>query len=395
MFIPSQKDIDVLYQKNKQLFVKVYLLNRQYQTVDEMQGELISGTVTVDAESDIRRAAHFTFRVKDRTYYANQHSKIWMDKFADLNIGVYYNKTGEILWYPIGLYVFNENGFQYDSVTRTVTCGCVDLMGYFTGLRAGTLRGLKTEITNGMTVTDVVRDTVTQLGGVTNYVVEPNANPDYLTLPYDLDFATGATVYDILRKIADIYPATEFYFDTDRTFRWGYTPTATNDMILLDDDIFHGLIISEGINRKFSDVRNCIEVWGHDDLSARLVLVDELPSEPNPDYNYKADPYSPFTVEKLGEIWEVKSSGEYVHIHTKELALDRAKYELYLSTSAQDTLSLNMILIPFLDVNRKISYRTKSTEQTSQYITKRLSFDIGSATMQAECIRFTPLYSWL
>lgn len=395
MFLPSQKDIDILFQRNKQLYIKLYLLNRNFQTIDELQGELTSGSITIDADSDIRRTANFTFHIKDKSYYADQYSKIWMDKFVELKIGMYYNKTREILWYPLGTYIFNENGFNYNATARSISCSCVDLMGYFTGLRAGTLRGLKTQISYGMIVTGVVRDILKQLGNIRNYIIEPNVNPNYLKIPYDLEFGTASTVYDLLKKVADIYPATEFYFDADRTFIWAYTPTAVNDIVLLDNDILDELVIDDSSANRFSDIKNCIEIWGKDDISARLLLVDKLPSVRNPDYTYKVNPNSPFTVDKIGEIWDVKSSGEYALIYSDELALDRARYELFLSTSSKDSLSLNMMLIPFLEVNKKISYKVKSTGKTNQYITKRISFDISSATMQVDFIRFTPLYSWL
>ena len=391
----NQNDINLLYQPQKQIYIRLYLMNRNFQTIEQLEGEVTEGSVTIDANSDIRRVASFTFAVKNKNYAADKNSNIWLDKYVDLQIGFYYNRGKQILWYPLGIYIFNENGFRYDSASRTVSCSCVDAMAYFTGLRAGTLRGQATVIPYGSVVANVVRDTVVQLGGVQNFVITENSNPDYLTVPHDLEFGTGVTVYEILRKIADIYPAAEFYFDTANTFRWDYIPTATDDIVLYDDGILSPLVISESLNNSFGEVKNCIEVWGKDDISARLILVDEMPEVPEPEYNYKVNPESPYTVEKVGEIWEVKHGGEYAAIYSEQLALDRCKYELFLSTSAQDRLSLNLMLIPFMGVNEKISYTTKNDGRKNQYITKKINFNLTAGVMSLDCIRFTPLYSWL
>lgn len=395
MYDPSQKDINCLYQNNKKLYVKLLLLNHNYQTIEELAGEIQSGSITIDADSDIRRIANFTFYIKDKSYFVNQYSKIWMDKFVDVYLGVKYIKTNEILWYPIGLFLFNDNEISYDSTTRSLSCSCVDLMGKLTGLLGGTLRGLETKIPAGSTVVNVVRDTISQLGYIKNYIINEHKNASYKLLPYDLEFSTGVSVYEILRKIADVFVDIEFFFDTDRVFRWQQIPTATSDPIVLDNDVISSLIISEDTNINFDQVFNCIEVWGKDNLSSRLILVDKIPLNPNPEYNYKVDPDSPFTIDKIGEKWKILSGGEYDAIYSGELALDRCKYELYLGTSSNDTLSLNMILIPFLNVNQKISYRLKSTGETNQYIIKNISFDLTSYQMSLECVRFSPMYSWL
>jgi len=461
MFVPQQSDIDILDQHTPELFIKLFLLNNKFQTIDELEGTLISGSITLDADSDIRRTASFNFYIEDMELYAEQYSKIWMDKFVDLRLGIKNQSTNQMQWYPLGIFLFNENGFRYDLTTKFIECSCVDLMALYTGLRAGTLPGLRTIATYGLNVTDIVRDTIIQLGNIQNFIINENTNPGYLTIPYELEFGTGVTVYEILKKISDIYPATEFFFDIDRTFIWSYMPTATDDPVVLDNDIIAPLVDDENANKDFSKVKNCIEVWGQDDISARIILVDELPKSSfiygtnlvgevennsdlpknntefiiafgvNPNINdavrvisdetmgdrciewyvtyidednniswgmpyfYFINPDSPFTIDKLGEIWGVFHSGEYSMIYSNELCLDRCLYELYIATSMQDRLSLSMILIPFLQPNQKISYKLKSIGETNQYIVKRINFDLTSYRMQVELMKFTPLYSWL
>lgn len=395
-----QDDINALYQKIKQYRVKLYLLNSNYQIIDELQGEMISGSMSIDSSSDIRRSCNFVFFVKDRTYFTNETSKIWMDKFVDIKIGVDYHRTGGTLWYDMGLFLFNENSFQYDSVTRNITVNCLDMMSKFTGSRGGALHGLSTTIPAGNNMRSVIVDTVTQLGGISRLIV--NGDPDYPTIPYDLEFSTGVSVYGILDKIRNLTVANEMFFDTSGTFVFQKIPTGTNDPVVLNNDILGELIISESIKNSFSDVKNAIEVWGEDnstdtmyEINAIVKLVNEKPSVIGDSTYYVINPDSPFTVEKIGEIWCVLSGGEYSQIYNEDLLRQRGEYEIYLDAALNDTVSLYLILIPWLDVNQKISYINKITGITNEYLIKSISSDFTSGIMTMELIKFNPLYSWL
>ena len=48
-------------------YIRIELLNYQYQTVDSLEGNAIDGTITIDANSDIRRTATVTVVVNNST----------------------------------------------------------------------------------------------------------------------------------------------------------------------------------------------------------------------------------------------------------------------------------------------------------------------------------------
>lgn len=487
----TQADIDVLMQSSREVFVKIQLLSAQGQVLDELQGDVIDGDVSIDAESDIRRTCNLDLYVKDRSLFVGEKRKVWLDKTVRLYYGIRHQRTQEILWYPLGIYLFNEQSYEYSAVTHTLSVSCADRMSRLTGLRSGQIGGVPTEIPAGSPIRSSMISAVTQLGGVRDYLIEDIGKE----VPYDLSFPTGASVYDIVVKLRDLYPGWETFFDLDGTFVCQPIPTLEDDPILYDGTLLRPLVISEMLTNSFSAVKNVSEVWGKsidagryadtstytgncyrialdsfaleeymtvgfkasaanaaaprlqinalaacpivDDegipLGAGIMLagksyvvkyrrgqfvflgqfqihaiakeVSAMPSAAEitrdkaenlcDNISYVVNPESPYTVEKLGEIRQVFSGGEYEDIYADSLCVQRAEYENWKSTRLQDGVTLEMMGIPWMDVNQKLRYMASSTGAAAQYITKSISLSLRSGRQTVQCIRFYPLYPWI
>lgn len=160
-YIPTQTDIELLYQNKLDLFIIINLLNKNFQTVETLQGELLDDSYNIEANSDIRRNFDLTMFVKDSSFLIGNDTKIWLDKYIKIYIGVKNQRTDEIIYYNMGIYLFNEIGYEYNAVTKTLSLGCVDLMAKFTGLRGGQVRGLQTIIYSGSDIRKSIIDTIT------------------------------------------------------------------------------------------------------------------------------------------------------------------------------------------------------------------------------------------
>ena len=103
-------------------------------------------------------------------------------------------------------------------------------------------------------------------------------------------------------------------------------------------------------------------------------------------------PDSPFTIQKLGEIRDVKQGGEFENITSDSLALSRAEYENWKNSRLTDSITITTLLIPFADVNIKVEYKPNDVDEVRQYIIKSVNhnFDSGQSTLQLT--RFYPLY---
>lgn len=105
------------------------------------------------------------------------------------------------------------------------------------------------------------------------------------------------------------------------------------------------------------------------------------------------NPDSPFNIDNLGyEILYTCDGGDYAKIYTDDLANQRARYEIYKHTNLQQSLELTTLIIPWLNVNWKITYKPHSTEEVLPYIIKKISGSSMSGTMNLSLMRFYPDY---
>lgn len=107
------------------------------------------------------------------------------------------------------------------------------------------------------------------------------------------------------------------------------------------------------------------------------------------------NPDSPFYVGgTVGKIREVLYSGDYDNIISDELALERAKIEIYWKCRLNDSITLDIIPIPWIDVNIVVSHSPKDGEEENRYIIKSYFVDYTNvtSTMNVSMISFYPYY---
>ena len=240
-------------------YIRLELLNFQYQTVDTVEGVCTSGSFTIDANSDIRRTGSVVLVVTDSSFEVSESGKVWLDKYIRVWVGTTSLLTGEIEWTNCGIYIIDAPSYQYDASTNTLTLSLLDLMAKLTGVRNGYLKGIPTVLSAGENIRQAIIDTLA-LGGFTKYVVEEAPSPG--TIPNDLEFSQGATVYDLLSGLRDIYPSYEIFFDVDGVFYYKPIPTGEGDPVYVDDTLWSNIVTEENIAADFQNVKNVIEVYG-------------------------------------------------------------------------------------------------------------------------------------
>ena len=106
------------------------------------------------------------------------------------------------------------------------------------------------------------------------------------------------------------------------------------------------------------------------------------------------NPQSPFYINgSIGQIRIPLYGEDYENIQSDELALERAKYEIYLRCRLNDSISITTVPIYYLDVNWKTNYRPLGQDIINQYIIQSISIDLSSGGKQTiNMSRFYPLY---
>jgi len=132
---------------------------------------------------------------------------------------------------------------------------------------------------------------------------------------------------------------------------------------------------SERAKQKFKEDNNCNDV--------RWVI--------NPDSPF-ACTEEPNTHSIERQIKQVLFNGEYEDIYTTQLAIERAGYENWKKTRLQDTMTLEMLLVPWLDVNDKLEYTSPTNGDVTVVLVQSIDYDFEKWTMSVKASRFYPYY---
>ena len=259
----GQDDYNILSQQIITKYIKLEILNFQYNVVDEISGNLTAMSVNIDSESDLRRSCNLTFVVTDASFDVKAGNRIWLDKFCRPWVGYENIYTGKIQWYNQGIYLINAPSWRYNATTHELSLAGLDLASKLTGLRNGELEGIPTKIPAGSSVREAMIAAI-ELGGFTKYTISECKDVDgnIIAVPNDIEIAQGGTVWNIVTQLRDILPRYETFFDVDGVFIYQPIPTGSGDPVIIDDTIWPNLLIDESINNDFESVKNYIEVYG-------------------------------------------------------------------------------------------------------------------------------------
>lgn len=277
----TQEQIETLKQNLRNKKIRIELLDYDLKTVDTIEGQVISGSLTSNADNDIRRSGNLEIAIPVNYgkisileqvdgFTIEAGGKIWLDKYVKIYVGIenIFSETGEIVWYNRGVFLINNPTRTMNADTFSLSFECIDLMAKLTGSRQGQLTGLATTIEKGYydeqgvyqktKTRDALVSIITELAGITQYTIYP-IPAKYEYLPYDIKVGIGATVYDLLKQIMDILSTWQMYFDNDGVFVIEPIPSGENGIVYdIDDEQY----ISDVMNCDFENVKNQVVIYG-------------------------------------------------------------------------------------------------------------------------------------
>lgn len=266
----TEQQYSIVKQPYRELYCRVDLLNYQFQVVDEIGGVVISDSWTISATSDIRRTGTLVI-VPDGSdaYKIQAGSKIFLDKYVQVYIGMKDNRTDEIIYNNMGIYLINNPTHTFDSTTNQISLQLIDLMAKLTGLRNGYLEGYEYQLKEGQSVRDIIIALLTR-AGFNNYSIEI-AEEDYQTIQFDMSIDGTGTIYDILKTINENqYTNYQMYFDVNGVFHFKRIPMDTTvDTIMVNDDIWKYTYISHDVTTDYESLKNDIIVLGKTQTAAQ------------------------------------------------------------------------------------------------------------------------------
>ena len=258
----TEQQYSIVKQPYRELYCKVNLLNYQFQIVDDISGVVLSDTWTISATSDIRRTGTLVILPdNDEAYKIQAGSKIFLDKYVQVYIGIKDETTDEIVYNNMGIYLINNPTHTFDSTDNSITLQLVDLMAKLTGLRNGNLAGYEYQLKEGQDVKEIIVAILAEVG-FNNYNIEIDEG-DYQTIQFDMSVDGTATLYDILKTINENqYINYQMYFDVDGIFHFNHIPSGKDAPVMVDDDIWRYAYISHEVTTNYEDLKNDIVVLG-------------------------------------------------------------------------------------------------------------------------------------
>ena len=274
--MPNQKQFDTTLQSIRNIDCKLFVLDYDYTVLDEISGKTESVSLSVDAESDIRRTANINIALKDDSRQTNSNifywqvgNPYWFDKYIQIYVAIQDVQTQEFVWVNEGIYMVNSPSISYDATTNNLSFEAVDLMSKMTGLRNGQLEGMTYTIPVGSTITGALKTLLVEQG-FDKYII---FTPPYDYVPQEIKIDIGGTAYDLLCELRDINANWEMFFDVDGVFHFQQIPSGKvivdpesgeegEPTPVVDQTMWDKLNVSYELDTSFEDVKNYVEVLG-------------------------------------------------------------------------------------------------------------------------------------
>ena len=274
--MPTQQQYDVTLQPLRDIDCKIAVLDFDYTLLDEISGVTTDISLSVEADSDVRRTANISMNLKNdlsvspsQSFYWQAGNKYWFDKFVQIYTAIKDVRTDDFVWVNQGIYCINTPSISYDATSNILSFQAVDLMSKLTGMRNGQLEGMTYTVPAGSSIKGAVEGILLEQG-FTNYILYDSPQA---TTPEDVNIDAGGTAYDLLSQLRDINANWEMFFDVDGVFHWQQIPSGKvivdqstgetgEPQPLVDDVIWKKIYKNFSYDTSFEDVKNCVEVLG-------------------------------------------------------------------------------------------------------------------------------------
>lgn len=376
-----QEEISILTQRTQQKFIKLEVYDINNNKLDEIQGNLLGGSLTIDSKVSIRRSlSGLNFAITDSKYIPSYNSYFWINTKIRVAVGIKSILTSKIVWFHLGYFLLDKPDLKKSQTQLEITISGIDYMGNLNGQKGGSLSSaVKTEVVFGMPISQSIRTALSGLGNENNYMVDDikDINGTILNTPYTIEMQPTDNVYSLVEKLGNLYMGWEMFYSlgtetSQPIFTYQAIKNRTEDTISWDFSEIHTLI---DINNQpdFDNIANDIWVWGSSkDGSQSFAHIQ------NTNVN------SPFSIANLGKtISKTITESTY---STNVECLARAEHELW--TRSYLAESINIISVPLfpLDVNQIIYLNNPEIGIVGKYLITNISFDLkptGTMTIAA------------
>lgn len=288
-----------------QTMIEVVVKNDDDTDNARLTGIVNGGNIDVNSGSSVRRTASFSLIPTQEVQNINEKSLIWLNKRVEIHIGILdqRNRTaptvhnnfpykGSYKWWKMGVFLYNNANATFDASNNILSIELSDQAVKLDGTTNGQMGGALTHIYKAYeedpvtgqpisytTIKKAIEDTL-KSAHVSKYSVQnvgeyygmPQSGDGYLEyrqkhplwnmIPYDLDFSAGATVWDVISELTQLYPSYDAAFDENGRFVVEMIPTEYSEECDFYYEDYKDMVISEQVTTDLTKVFNICEVWG-------------------------------------------------------------------------------------------------------------------------------------
>lgn len=368
--VSFQDKYNALQQNVRDIFAKVYILNNAGKKIGQIEGNIISGNISVNSDSLIRRTGTITLALNDDNLDVAENKFFWFNNRIELHIGVKYND--DIVWYKLGNFILDETSKFVSSRQKTITIDLLDNMCLFDGTRGGKVDVIY-KIENDLPIHEVIEGIVNKRGYM-NRIIEQSEH----RTPYKIEKNIGDNFGSVIEELRGLYLDYETFIDLDGNFVFRRVRNLKSDPIIyrfLENDMN---LVDIGITYSFKNVKNRVKIYGRTNPDTGIAVEAEATNN---------HPNSPFAIDKIGEVFEGITDSK---LHTKEQVQKKAEAELIKASNLAEKVTISCIPIYNLDVNNVVYIKVEKDglNINGRFQIKKLSipFDEGDL-MRITCVR--------
>ena len=356
-------------------------LSRYYR---EISGTLISADFDIEFNQEnetIKRNCNISMIINDIVY--NNFIKDHKILIIKVNCGI----NNEI-WINKGVFAVSSENISYSSTDKTLSLTGQDLTCLLDGTLCGSIPTYSALVQKDSDIVDSIKSLLNEVG-IENVSLPSKIQYYYKdefksTIPEDMNFSTGVTVWDIINSICNLNYGVLRYFDDDGNFVIrGDIFSDNNTMFTYNDGAlstmwerfydkeYNQTIISQNSNIDKSKLKNCIKVFGKDGTYSGIHIVK--------------DEYNPYSVNNIGAIWQVYSGGIYDTITSNSQAESWAKHLSGLTTYQQGVIENTAIDIPNFQVGASIILFLREEQRYVYCRITKIHSDFLGGTMNFSC----------
>lgn len=329
----------LMFQRMREVHIKVEILNHLDMPIDEVQGFAIGGSIGIDNTTLIRRSLDLKF-VSDSKFDINEKGVLWINKRLRLWIGIrdFFDK---VHWFNQGIFVIDNPQEDIGSDGESVTIKAFDKMHLFEEQVDSDIK-----IDAGTPLHEAVK-AVGELAGETKFLIEASE----FDVPYDLQFDVTTSKTEIMNKLIELYSYNQVYYNLDGFLVFEQYKSRVDDPFIWEFKGDADFRVSNSIAFDYSNVKNRIKVLGKMDEETALQPEYEIKIEGSKDK---------FSIDNIGEKILIIRDDTYTN---EEQCKNRCKKEIEDHQNLATSFNISTIPIYLInDVNKIIKVMYKEDE---------------------------------